>query len=255
MIRRQDLAEYLAELLDTDSFDDYCVNGLQVEGGADIRKIVTGVSVSQRLFSEAISKDADTVMVHHGLFWRNSPHPMFLTGAIRDRIKMLLDHEINLFGYHLPLDAHPEFGNNALIARGLGIEQPEFVPIEGSPVPMACVGRLSTPVTFNEFVEHADKIMDTSGISLSFGTGEVRRVFILSGGGGGYYMDAVRSGADVMVTGTLTEDGVRTAEELGLSLYAAGHYNSEKWGIRALGKHLNDKFNLDVGFIDIPNPV
>ena len=255
MLERDELDGYLAELLDTASFDDYCVNGLQVEGRSEIRKVITGVSVSQGLFSEAISRKADAVIIHHGLFWKNSPHPMALTGVLRDRVKMLLDHDINLFGYHLPLDVHPELGNNALIARALEIDDPEFVPIEGSPIPMASVGELPSSMLFEDFIKHTDEILNTHGVGLSFGAREVKRVFILSGGGGGYFLGAYRSGADVMVTGTLREDGVRIAEELGLSLYAAGHYNSEKWGIRALGEHLKEKFNLDVDFIDVPNPI
>ncbi len=245
----------MADLLNTTAFDDYCVNGLQVEGRNQIRKIVTGVSVSQRLFSEAISKKADAILVHHGLFWKNSPHPLALTGVIRERVKMLLDREINLFGYHLPLDAHPEIGNNALIAKGLGIDAPDFVPIEGSPLPIAATGDLRDSIPFEEFVMKADRIMGAQGIGLALGSRDVKRVFILSGGGGGYFDDAYKHQADVMVTGVLREDVVRTAEELRLNLYGGGHYNSEKLGIRALGEHLKEKFDLDVDFIDVPNPV
>ena len=255
MISLRELERYLSDLLDTSSFDDYCVNGIQVEGRETIRKIVTGVSVSTRIFGAAIEHHADAVILHHGLFWKNSPHPLALTGIMKNRVKLLLDADISLFGYHLPLDAHPELGNNALISKALELKNITFLPIEGSEHPIAAVGDTAKPISFGAFQEKADNVLETVGTGLYFNRGEINRVFVLSGGGGNYYPDAVKATADIMVTGELREESVRAAEELGLSLYAAGHYNSEKWGIRALGEHLRETFDLEVEFVDVPNPV
>ncbi|MDP8237798.1 MAG: Nif3-like dinuclear metal center hexameric protein [Candidatus Hatepunaea meridiana] len=249
------LADYLSKLLDTASFSDYCVNGIQVEGQSSISKIVTGVSASQRIIEAAIERQAQAVMLHHGLFWKNDPHPMALTGIMKDRIKLLLDNDISLLGYHLPLDAHQDLGNNALIGKALELENIIFIPVSDIDNPIAAVGDLSEPISFESFREKADEILDTNGLGLDFNKREIKRIFILSGGGGRFYQDAAEAGADLMITGELTEQNVRAAEELEISLYAAGHYNSEKWGIKALGEHLRHKFDLEVEFVDIPNPV
>ena len=255
MIELHKLENYLAELLNTLTFNDYCINGLQIEGREVIEKIVTGVSASSRLFRAVLERKADAVILHHGLFWKNSPHPMVLRGILKERVKLLLDAEVNLFGYHLPLDAHPEFGNSALIASVLGLTDISFIPSAGIENPIAACGKLPNPVSFQNFKDHADEVMNTNGLGFDFHKTGIQRVFVLSGGGGNYYQDAADAGADIMVTGELNENNIRAAEELNLSLYAAGHYNSEKWGIRALGEHLADGFGLDVEFVDVPNPV
>lgn len=255
MISLQTLQEYLAELLEISLFDDYCVNGLQVEGRREIRKIITGVSASERLFRAAIHQKADAVIVHHGLFWRSTPSPLALVGVLGRRVKLLHQNEISLLGYHLPLDAHCKIGNNALIAEALGLQNVEFVPIDKMERPCAAVGNLSVPVSVDFFFEEADKLLGTNGLGLSFNSNEISRIFVLAGGGGGNFLDAANAGADLMVTGELREDVVRSAEELELNLYAAGHYNSEKWGIIALGEHLKEHFDVETEFVDIPNPV
>ncbi len=255
MVKLKELEQYLTGKLDTTSFDDYCVNGIQIEGKDTINGIVTGVSASVRLFEAAVERNVDAVIVHHGLFWKNSPHPLALKGPMRKRVKLLLDADISLLGYHLPLDAHSELGNSALISKALGLIDITFTPIAGMDRPIAAVGNLAQPLPFEQFLNHADRVLATSGLSMDFSNGEVSRVFVLSGGGSGYYSDASASGAEIMVTGELKEDMVRYAEELGLSLYAAGHYNSEKWGIKALGEHLREKFDIEVEFVDVPNPV
>jgi len=228
---------------------------LQVEGKSDIQKIVTGVSVSERLFQKAVELKADAVMVHHGLFWLNTPHPLTLTGFLHRRVKLLLDNDINLFAYHLPLDAHPKIGNNALIAEALKLTDVSFIPAGKMKNPIAAVGNLETSCNVDAFIEEADRILGTNGLTLTFGKTTVGKIFILSGGGGSYYQDAVNSGADLMVTGELREDVVRASEESGIALYAAGHYNTEKWGIRALGEYLQETFGLETAFVDVPNPI
>jgi dinuclear metal center YbgI/SA1388 family protein len=255
MIKLKELEQYLAQLLDTASFNDYCVNGIQIEGKSEINRIVTGVSASARLFEAAVEYKADAVIVHHGLFWKYSPHPMALTGSMRNRIRLLINSDISLFGYHLPLDAHQMLGNNVLIAKALELTNLNFSALSDFDKPISAVGELKRSLTFGEFKEFADKALGTNGLGLDFSKNDINRVYILSGGGGSYFNEAIDSGADIMITGELKEQAVRAAEEIGMSLYGAGHYNSEKWGIRALGNHLNENFNLEVKFVDIPNPV
>ena len=255
MIELSNLDSYLREFLDTVSFKDHCVNGIQVDGKEKIERIVTGVTISERLIREAIDFKADTILVHHGLFWKFSQHPFTLTGIQYKRVKLLVENNISLFGIHLPLDAHPEIGNNALIAGNLGLQDIEFLELTGMQNPISAVGNLPVPLEFDQFVNHANRMLETDGIAFNFNDAKVNRVYAVSGGAAGYYMDAVNAGSDIMITGELKEDVIRSAEECGLSLYAAGHYNSEKWGVRALGEHLMNKYDIEVKFIDIPNPV
>lgn len=255
MITLEKLQDYLSRLLDVESFEDYCVNGLQIEGRPDIRKIVTGVSVSLRLFETAVERNADAVLVHHGLFWKNTQHPLTLTGFLGKRVKILHSHDISLLGYHLPLDAHALYGNNAVIARKLALEDVNFVPISDMKNPIAAVGKLQSVVTAEEFANQADVALNTKGMMLDFSDSAIEKVFVLAGGGGGYFRDAANHGTDLLLTGELREDIVRAAEETGISIYAAGHYNREKLGILALGDHIREEYNVEVEFVDIPNPV
>ncbi len=251
-MNRKKLETYLSDFLDIQSYKDYCVNGLQVQGREEIKSIVTGVSASERLFKAAIDNKADTIIVHHGLFWRNSPNPFHLTGITYNRVKLLIKHNINLFAYHLPLDSHPKIGNNALIAKALGLKNRKMVEF---PDISAGMGELKTPLSANEFKGYADKLLDTNGLMLPGNKNSILKVFVISGGGGNDYHDAYSNGADVYVTGELEEHSVRGAEELGLALYAPGHYNSEKWGIRELGNFLQRELGLKTEFVDVPNPI
>ena len=255
MVELSELDRYLSQYLNTETFSDYCVNGIQVEGSKEINRIVMGVSISERLIKESIKLKADSILVHHGLFWKSSPHPFELTGFQFKRVKLLIENNISLLGYHLPLDAHPEIGNNALIAGSLGLKNVEFLELSGMQIPFSACGDLPVPLEFDQFVLHANRMLETDGIALHFNNSPIKRVYAVSGGAAGYYMDAVNAGADIMITGELKEDVVRPAEECGLSLYAAGHYNSEKLGIEALGEHLSAKFDIEAKFIDIPNPI
>ncbi len=255
MVKLQELTGFLHKYLDIGSFSDYCVNGVQIEGSNEITRLVTGVSISERLIREAINFKADSILVHHGLFWKSSPHPFELTGFQFRRVKLLIENNISLLGYHLPLDAHPKIGNNALIAGNLGLQSTEFFEISGMQNPISTCGNLPVSLEFEQFVNHANRMLETDGIAFNFNNSDVERVYVVSGGAAGYYMDAVNAGADIMITGELREDVIRSAEENKLSLYAAGHYNSEKWGVRALGEHLAEKYDIEANFIDIPNPV
>jgi dinuclear metal center YbgI/SA1388 family protein len=230
------------------------VNGLQVEGKEDIQRIVTGVSVSRRLFAEAIQRKADAIIVHHGLFWKGDPVPSTLTGLVADRVRDLIKHDINLFGYHGPLDIHPVLGNNAQIAKKLGLHVVNRVRIEEwEGAGYVCENPKAVPR--EGFVESVNTNLDTEALLFGFGSETVHRVLVCSGGCSIYYYVAKENGCDTFFSGEIKESIVRLADEAGLNFIAAGHYNTEKWGIIALGDHLREKFGLDVDWVDIPNPV
>jgi len=257
VVQLSSLEEFLNDLLACGEFEDYCRNGIQVEGKAEIKKIATGVSVSDRLFQAAIKQGADAILVHHGLFWRNSPHPIVIRGIMRTRLKRLLSRDINLLAYHLPLDGHTVWGNNAQIAKALGLHNIHFVGRATGPrtPPIMAIGTLTRPVSIDGFIDWVDRALIARGTGLKLAQKDIRTVAVNSGGGSGYWEDALKAGADILVTGEIREDVVRSCEEAGINLYAGGHYNTEKWGIRALGEHLARTFDLEAEFIDIPNPI
>jgi dinuclear metal center YbgI/SA1388 family protein len=256
MTTRLELEIYIDQLLRCGIYDDFTVNGLQIEGKSTVQRIVTGVSPSKRLFAAALRWKADAIILHHGLFWkRGTPHPLTLKGVLRDRVAQILSRDVNLFAYHLPLDGDEEFGNNASISRALGLEEVRIIPESGTDFPLIAIGRLPTPTTFREFCRLADKSLGHKGRGLQHGSKPVSTVAVVTGAGSDCWIDAAANGADVLITGEIHESNVREAEEAGIHLYAGGHYNTEKWGVRALGEHLAQKFDLQVRFIDIPNPI
>ena len=248
MALRNEIIKYLNDLVQVSEFDDYCVNGLQVEGKKEIEKIVLGVSVSKRFFEEAIQNNADMIIVHHGLFWKSDPSPMRLTGIMRERLALLIKNDINLLGYHLPLDAHPEFGNNAQIMKRLQLETL-------APVDVGFLGQPSSPISLKEFSNLVNDRLETSAQVFPYGPTTVQRVFVMSGGSSRYYDMAAAVGADTFVAGEIKENIVRELEEIGLNFIHAGHYNTEKFGIQALGQVISERFKIPCQFIDIPNPV
>jgi dinuclear metal center YbgI/SA1388 family protein len=253
-MRRQELVDYLAHLLEVDKFRDYCVNGLQVEGREEIHRIVTGVSASRRLFAEAIKRKADAVIVHHGLFWKSDPDPFYLAGLQAARVRDLLINDISLLGYHLPLDSHPTLGNNAQIAKRLGMEVEKRVDVNDWPN-AGYVCKLPEPVRRDVFVEKVDGKLDAEARVFPYGLDKVERVMVISGGSSDFYRLALGNQCDTFLGGDIREGVVRLLEEGQLNFVAAGHYNTEKWGIIALGNHLVEKLKLEVQWVDVPNPV
>ncbi len=248
MVHRIEIIDFINQLLTPENFVDYCVNGLQVEGRSEVRKIALGVSASARLFQQAVQIKADMVIVHHGLFWQNSPHPMHLTGILYNRLRLLMQHEMNLLGYHLPLDAHPEVGNNAQICKRLNLQMIE-------PVDIGFLGQLAGATPFPEFVNQVEKLLQTSPFALNYGSKNVKKVLVISGGSSYEYLKAVEKAADTFLAGDIRENFVREIEENQLNFINAGHYNTEKLGIQALGEKLAAQFSIPCEFIDIPNPV
>jgi len=248
MPNRDQIIQYIQQLLTPEVFEDYCVNGLQVQGKAEIKKIVLGVSVSERLFKQAVAARADMIIVHHGLFWKNAPNPMQISGALYHRLRILIQNEINLLGYHLPLDAHPEIGNNAQIVEKLGLNLEK-------PVDVGFLANFTQPIPFDSFKKAVEQKLETSTFALNYGAKQVQKVLVISGGSSPGFMQAIEHGADTFLAGDIRENVVRTIEELGLNFINAGHYNTEKFGVQALGKRLEKQFSIDCEFIDIPNPI
>lgn len=247
----RDRTEFLRRLngyLDITAFDDYCVNGLQVEGAPRFDRVVTGVSVSRRLFETAVEQSAGMIIVHHGLFWRGSPHPFHLTGILRDRVKLLLDHEINLAAYHLPLDAHPDIGNNAMLLKALDCPASE-------PFDVGFISRLDTAITPEVLKDRINRCLPDACTVYGDLHGSIRSLAVVSGGGAGMLDKAWAAGVDAFITGEPSEPSVRSAEEMGVCYFSIGHYNSERFGPMALADYLQREHGIDAAFIDVPNAV
>jgi dinuclear metal center YbgI/SA1388 family protein len=244
---------FLDQLLEPDRFDDFGPNGLQVPGAEQVATVVTGVSAHVALFERAIEEDADLVLVHHGLFWRGMP--MHVTPALHRRLAPLIKHDIALAAYHLPLDGHPEHGNNALLADGLGCVATEpFAHHGGTPIGVA--GTFADDgITVEELTDRVTTLTDREPLVLPEGPERIRRIGIVSGAGADYVHDAVAAGLDAFLTGEPAERVAAVAREEGIHFVAAGHHATETLGIRRLGDLLQHEHQIVHRFIDIPNPI
>ncbi len=250
-VDRDQLLAYLDRLLAW-PHGDYCPNGLQVEGRQEIRRLVTGVSSCQEIFQRARSLRADAVLVHHGIFWDGDPAP--LTGVQFNRVRELIEGGLNLLAYHLPLDAHSELGNNALAAHAYGLE--ELVPFgQAKGQPVGFRGRFPTPIEPQELQRRTAGIYGQEPLAFLSGPDPVSSLGIVSGGSQSMLREAIAAGLDAFVTGEATEWVMNLAREAGIHYFAAGHYATERLGVRALGEHLAEKFGIEAEFVDIPNPV
>lgn len=248
-MKRDELTRYLEELLDVPKFRDYCPNGLQVEGCEDVNRVVAGVTASQALLDAAVERGADVILVHHGYFWRGEDGRV--TGIRRNRLKTLLGHDINLLAYHLPLDAHPELGNNAQLAKRLGWRA------EGrfGEQDIAWLGSLETPLAAGELARKIGSVLSREPLLVGDPGREIRRIGWCSGGAQGYFEQAIALGVDAYVSGEISEQTVHLARESGVAYLACGHHATERFGAQALAEHLAARFGLDCEFVDIPNPV
>lgn len=247
MARRDEILAYADELLDTASFQDYGPIGLQVAGAAEVRKIVCAVSSSLDLFHRAAAAGAHLLLVHHGLFWNADSR--VVDDLLRDRLRVLFDADVTLAAYHLPLDAHREVGNNALLARALG------VAVDGPFAAIGVGGRLTTPTSIDELAGRLHGALDREPLVFAHGRDVVERVAVVTGGGGRYLADAAREGYDAFVTGEPEEPSLHLAKELGIHFLAGGHYATERLGVQALAEHLGERFGLEWEFLELPNPV
>ncbi len=251
-IDRTQLLHYLDAFLEGQKGRDYGPNGLQVEGRAEIRKVVTGVSACQELFERARELGADAVLVHHGLFWEGTPRT--LTGFRFRRVAELVRGEISLFAYHLPLDRHPEVGNNAVAARLFGLREVEpFGLHEG--LPIGFQGRLAEPISPGQLVALCETVYGQAPLAFLGGPSEVATLGIISGGAQRDLYQALDAGLDAYVTGETSEWVMNVAREAGIHYLGAGHYATERLGVQALGEHLRLRLGIEVEFVDVPNPV
>ncbi len=250
-MQRTELADYLNRYLSIADFSDYGPNGLQVEGRDEVQHIVTSVSASVELFEKAIEMNADAIIVHHGIIW-NFERPVY-RGGYKQRVKLLLENDINLFGYHLPLDAHPEIGNNAQIGHLLNLTEMEpFGEYNGKAIGVKGVVK---PIEAAQMFKKIKDLINPDALVFPFGPGLIKTVGIISGGAQKEVKQATPANLDLYLTGEAAEFILHYVKEEKIHYVAAGHYATEKFGIIALGEHLTEQFGLKVEFIDIPNPV
>jgi dinuclear metal center YbgI/SA1388 family protein len=251
--RLGDILQEIDRLLEPGRFEDYGPNGLQVPGAADVTTLATGVSAHAELFELAAAEHAQLLIVHHGLFWGAGTGPIDAT--LKRRLQLLFDADIALAAYHLPLDAHPEIGNNALLAQALGAhELDSFAPHRGEPI--GIVANLpGEGVPPAELFARIERITSREPLVFESGPELVRRVAVVSGAGADFLADASAAGADAFLTGEPAERSMAQARESGLHFIAAGHYATETFGVRRLGLHLAERFDLREVFLDVPNPV
>lgn len=245
VVDQNKIIKFCEEYLKVKNFIDYCHNGLQVEGTDKIERIITGVSLSQKLIKTAINKKAQMIIVHHGIFGDMIDKPPVIKGNMKNRLKLILENNINLAGFHLPLDAHPIIGNNISLCKMFGINNTKSFDV-------GFVGQLIRPMNFLDFVKIVDKKLNTKSYFLTVGPKMIKKVGVISGGSSPEFKLAAELGADTYLCGDIRESIVRGAEETGINIINAGHYNTEKTGIQNLGNLLEKKFKIKVEFVDIP---
>ena len=248
-MKRDELVSYLDELLQSQRFKDYCPNGLQVEGSNDVKRIVAGVTASQALIDAAIERRADTLLVHHGWFWRGEDGRV--TGFRKARLQAMLKHEINLIAYHLPLDGHPDLGNNAGLGKRLGWQS------EGrfGDQDIGWTGHLEAPRRLADLQADVARELRRDPLVIGQPDRRIERIAWCSGGGQGFFEEAVKLGVDAFLSGEISEHSVHLARECGVAFIAAGHHATERFGVEALASHVQERFGLSCEFVDIDNPV
>ena len=252
MTATTEIVNYLNQLLQPHLFRDYCPNGLQVQGCSEIKSIVSGVSVNQALLDAAAEVQADTVLVHHGFFWKGEDP--CLVGVKRERFAKVLNNNFNLIAYHLPLDAHTEFGNNVELAKLLSLEiDAEFLHDVGPAI--GRFGHLTSPKSGEQFTEVIQQSLGRKPLYIPGNTKKITKVAWCTGAAHDYFEQAVALGIDAYITGEIAERTYSIAQESGVHFYAAGHHATERYGIKALGNHLANHFGLQHQFIDIDNPI
>jgi dinuclear metal center YbgI/SA1388 family protein len=247
MAQRDAILKYAAELLDLDAYADYGPMGLQVQGAEEVTRIACGVSASLALFQRAAELEAQLLIVHHGLFWDNESRR--ITAPMRRRLQALFDADLTLAAYHLALDAHPELGNNVLVAKQLGIEPKErFAGIGFG-------GPLRPPTEAQRFVRRVSEKLGREPLVFPHGPEKVTRAAVVTGRGGRYFAEAAAAGYDLFLTGEAEEPALHLARELGVHYVAAGHYATERLGVQALAKALAEHFGIEADYVELGNPV
>lgn len=251
MIDRDDLAKYLARTLDITRFRDFCPNGLQVEGRKEIKTLVSGVTASLALLEAAIAKNADGILVHHGYFWRGEDAR--IVGQKHKRLKLLLSNDVNLFAYHLPLDMHGEFGNNAQLARRLALQEESRFGEDD----LGWLGSIKDPsiASVADLALQVERQLGRRPLVIGDPAQKIGKIAWCTGAAQSLLGDAIATGANVYLSGEISEPTVHLARESGVAYLACGHHATERYGVQALGEHLAVQFGISHQFIDIDNPV
>lgn len=247
-----DLVRHCDERLEAGRFRDYCPNGLQVEGRGEVKRLAAAVTASQAVLDSAVDWGADALLVHHGYFWRGEAEP--LVGMKRRRLATLLGAQMSLIAYHLPLDAHAELGNNAQLGQRLGLARTAALD-PSDPTSVGDFGSLATPTTLGELCGRIEGLTGRVPLLIGDAARTVTRVAWCTGAAQGYIDKAVAAGAEVYLSGEVSEPTVHAAREQGIAYIAAGHHATERYGVQALAGHLADHFSLEWTFIDEDNPV
>ena len=247
----KDLVSYCNDYLSVDRFKDYCPNGLQVEGRSKVTKIVSGVTASQALIDAAVESGADLLLVHHGYFWKGEAEP--LTGIKGNRIRTLMKNDISLLAYHLPLDAHPIVGNNAQLAKVIGIRIEDGMD-QGNPLSIGNVGSIPKPMSAQTFSDLVSSKLNRQAELIRGDDRSVQRVAWCTGSAERMIERADQLGVDLFMSGEISEPVVHYAREAGIHYLSAGHHATERYGAKALGEHLSYRFSIEHQFIDIDNP-
>jgi len=251
MVSQQQLLQAFDSLLQPERFKDYGPNGLQVEGKQEVRRIVSGVTASRALIEAAIAERADAVFVHHGLFWRGQDGRV--TGWMKHRLALLLAHDISLFAYHLPLDAHPELGNNAQLGRKLGLDGSGCFGEQN----LGWLGQRADGASFASGLEleiHLKNVLNRPIARVDGCFGAIKNIAWCTGGAQGYFEAAIAAGAQAFITGEISEPQAHYARECGVSFFACGHHASERYGAPAVAGHVANQLGLEHLFIEIDNP-
>lgn len=250
MANAQQLLQAFDTLLQPDTFSDYAPNGLQVEGRGEVARVVSGVTASRALIEAAVAAQADAIFVHHGLFWRG--HDGRVTGWMKQRLALLLRHDINLYAYHLPLDAHPELGNNAQLGRRLGLE----ANARFGPQSLGFLGQAADGCsrTIEELATHVEQVLGRTVVRVDGEGRPIRRIAWCTGGAQGHFEAAIAAGADAFITGEISEPQAHLARECGVAFLACGHHATERFGAPAVAGHVAREFGIEHRFIEIDNP-
>jgi dinuclear metal center YbgI/SA1388 family protein len=248
VVKREELELWLNDYLKVEEISDYLPNGLQIEGNGEINKIVTAVSVNYDIIKRAVEEHADALIVHHGMFWSSDDNT--IRGYRKERIKLILENNLNLFAYHLPLDVHREISHNILIVKAL-----DASVSEGPIGIFGVLGTFQEPVSFEELINRVNRALNTEAHYFHYGGDRVRTLYVVSGAGRNEIDKIGALGVDAFLTGDAKESTEYIARELNLNYIFAGHYNTERLGVRELGKRVANRFGIEVKFLDIVNPL
>ncbi len=250
---RLKLTHHLNQYLAVDNFRDHCPNGLQVEGKSSVKRVVLGVTACQALIDAAIAQNADGIIVHHGLFWKGDEQAV--VGYHKNRLQALLENGINLWGYHLPLDCHPELGNNAELAKRLAFENIQSFSVDGVENLLWLSSGIK-PISIEHLIQKIVSQLDQRPVYLGNQlSGSVTKIAWCTGAAQKYIVEAKKLGAELFISGEASEQTFHLARELDIHYLACGHHATERYGVQSLGQYIQQQFDIEVEYIDIPNPI